>query len=233
MAMSRFMMYKLMHLVSSFQIKSGCFCVLTLFCLDTTMQNLIEELENIPLSGQDLQAMSRKLGNRGTRVYQYSQLIDIPDVAALLGPSNTAYILFDIKSESGGTVGHWACVIRNSRGVSYYDPYGLNLSEDLAITGEPPYLNRILAGKLDVNRSRHQQFRDKIQTCGRHIVVRSLFHFLTNAEYNDQIVVPVDKFVRNTDVFVSLMTAFLDDSDRAVLTFFGAKLGGVTFPPIS
>lgn len=204
------------------------------------MEDLITRLEQIPLSGEDLTDMAKRMGNEATRFVLYENLRNVSSVEQLFGDSNTVYVLFDIRSETGNQkVGHWACVLKN-KGLSYYDPYGLVLSEDLRITGDPPFLQDILAGqKVEMNTFRAQKFRDHVNTCGRHCVVRSVFHFLSNGEYNDLIIKPIvrGKAARDPDAFVSMMTAFLDQSDRALIEFFEKKartprkLGGVIDRP--
>lgn len=188
------------------------------------MQNLITQLEGVPLSGEDLVMMATKMGNPHVRFYLYAELENIRSVDQLLGDSNTAFILFDIKSDQGiEPVGHWANVMKNDHGIMYYDPYGLSLGQDLNITGEPPYLTNILSGhNIDMNPFRDQKFKDELNTCGRHCAVRSVFWFLTNPGYQAEVIAPLRKgmFVRDPDVLVSLMTAFLDDSDKAVKAFF-------------
>lgn len=188
------------------------------------MQNLVTQLEGVPLTGEDLVMMATKMGNANVKFYLYAELENIRSVEQLLGDSNTAFILFDIRSEQGiDPVGHWANVMKNDHGIIYYDPYGLSLGQDLEITGEPAYLNNILSGmSVDMNAFRDQKFKDELNTCGRHCAVRSVFWFLTNPEYQSEVIAPLRKgmFVRDPDVFVSLMTAFLDDSDKAVKAFF-------------
>ena len=189
------------------------------------MEDLVEQLENIPLNGDDLVMMSTKLGNPDVRFVQYRNLEGVQSVEQLFGATaNSVYVLFDVKSESGvESVGHWAGVIRNEHGLSYYDPYGLMLSEDLRITGDPPFLEEILSGhKVEMNAFRAQMLRDETNTCGRHVVVRSVFHGLTNAQYHNMVLQPTirKKLVRDADVFVSLMTGLLDRSDQRVLRQF-------------
>ncbi len=189
------------------------------------MDDLVTRLEAIPLSGDDLVMMATKLGNQHTRFYLYNQLKDIKSVDELMAGHNSVFILFDIKSDGGiAPVGHWNVVIRNQHGISVYDPYGLSLGQDLEITGEPPYLTDLLARgpPFEDSMFRHQTFKDETQTCGRHTVARSIFWFMTNAQYNDLVIAPLtkDRIVRDPDAFVSLLTAFLDNGDRVVFEFF-------------
>lgn len=189
------------------------------------MDDLVTRLEAIPLSGDDLVMMATKMGNQGASFFLYNDLRSIKSVDELMGAHNSVFILFDIVADGQiAPVGHWNVVIRNDHGISVYDPYGLSLGQDLVLTGEPPYLTDILGrgDPIDDSKFRHQLFKDELNTCGRHTVVRSIFWFMTNAQYNDLVIVPLtrDKVVRDPDAFVSLMTAFLDNSDRVVFEFF-------------
>lgn len=186
------------------------------------MDDLITRIELIPLSGEDLVMMASKLGNEETRFILYDNLRHVKSVTELMAGANSVFILFQIKNPSGPpSVGHWAVLIKTNVGLSYYDPYGLVLSQDIQLTGEPAWLEKLLSPlNVEMNTIRHQKFRDEVQTCGRHIVVRSIFHFMTNVQYNKFVIQPVLHFVEDADVFVSLMTVFLDDSDMVINSFF-------------
>lgn len=193
------------------------------------MEDLISRLEAVPLSGEDLVMMANKMGNNDVRFYLYAELKTITTVDELLKGANgnalnTAFVLFDIIADGQiAPVGHWAAIMRSDHGVSYYDPYGLALGQDLELSGEAPYLQDILGGQtLDQNHFRDQNFKDELNTCGRHCVVRSIFWFMTNAQYQDLVIAPLrrTKMVKDPDAMVSLMTAFLDNSDRVVFEFF-------------
>lgn len=188
------------------------------------MDDLIARIEEIPLTGDDLTTMSQKLGNNNTHFVFYEDLATIGNLKELFGRSNTVFILFQIREQGGiAAIGHWAALIKNRHGVVYYDPYGLALSEDIALGGEPNWLDRLLRGtRVDINKIRHQRFRKDVNTCGRHTVSRALFYFMTNAEYDQLVIRPLidGRSVADGDVYVSLLTAFLDESDMVVREFF-------------
>ena len=169
--------------------------------------------------------MSRALGNPHTKSILYEELEGLRDIEDLFRDANSVYILLQIQGERMGSVGHWVALCKNEKGLSYYDPYALNVSQDIQLTGEPPWLEKLLQGKnVDVNRFRHQRFKDEVNTCGRHTVVRSLFWFMNNMDYNRLVVVPIRPFVNNVDTFSSLMTAFLGPSDRMIQQFFRGRV---------
>lgn len=192
------------------------------------MDDLITRIEEIPLTGEDLVMMSNKLGNQNTRFIFYENLSGAKSIETLFADANTVYILFQIREQGGiAAIGHWAALIQNKNGISYYDPEGLVLSEDIALSGEPDWLAKLLRGKkVDMNKTKHQTDREDVNTCGRHTVIRGLFHFMTNRQYDQLVIRPLidGKLVASPDVFVSLMTAFLDDSDRVIREFFMSRV---------
>lgn len=191
------------------------------------MDDLIARLEGLPLSGSDLNLMSSKLGVSNTRFVEYDNLKN-ESLDSLFANSCCVFILFELVDRTGmlRKIGHWAVLIKNLNGLVYYDPYGLSVSEDIRLTGESAWLEKLLVGQqVDVNSNRHQRFRDETNTCGRHCVIRTLFHFMSNREYNDLVIKGVQMHVDSPDTFVSLMTAFLADADQVIETFFRSRVG--------
>ncbi len=194
------------------------------------MESLVSDLEEIPLSGCDLVAMATKLGNPHT-VYidEYDTLKHMKSLEDLFGGANTAFILLDIFSDRQPMehIGHWVALCLGDRAIQFFDPYGNSLEKDLELTGEEPYLQKLLYGyKVEENKHKLQKNSDDVNTCGRHCSVRALFHFLSNDEYYDRVIEPMlkQRLVKSPDVFVSLMTAFLgcesDKGDQRVMNFF-------------
>ena len=194
------------------------------------MESLISDLEEIPLSGCDLVSMASKLGNPHTRyIDEYDTLKNVKSLDELFVDVNTVFILLDIFSEREpmAHIGHWVALCLGDRAIQFFDPYGNSLEKDLELTGEEPYLQKLLYGyKVDENKYKLQKFNDDTNTCGRHTVARALFHFLSNDEYYDRVIEPMIKkrLVKNPDVFVSLLTAFLgcesDKGDQKIMNFF-------------
>ncbi len=191
------------------------------------MDDLVDQLEDIPLNGCDLSNMVSKMGNKNTRYLMYSDLKDIHSVDQLFNGVNSVFILLSVKSDDGmeHPIGHWVVLCLTNGKISYFDPYGLSLKKDIALSGEPPYLLDLLRGhRVNENKHRYQKELEDVNTCGRHCTVRALFHFLTNEEYYKRVVAPIVKhrLVYDSDVFACLMTAFLgcENSDDIVLNFF-------------
>ena len=210
------------------------------------MDTLVLEIEKIPLSGQDLVDQSVKMGNPNVRWMFYDDLSKfrhIDEVFMLNRQTgwhkyNTVYLLLEIRNHSQSTVGHWIALIIDSEknfALSYYDPYALTIEQDLMVTGEKDLLTNLLSGMyVDVNSFQHQKFKNEVQVCGRHTVVRGLFHFYTNKQYNDVVIAPLIKTrqVCDADTLVSLLTAFLSKSDEVVRMFFKKKASSLDHSPV-
>lgn len=190
------------------------------------MNNLILRLEEIPLSGQDLVTMANKMGNNDVRWMPYDDLQKLNNIRQLFeGGINTVYLLLRIhRDDDPSTIGHWISLSFDRSGqLNFYDPYALLPNQDLAETGEPDLLTKLLGNvPLNVNRHRHQKLKEAQNECGRHTVIRSLFHFMSNNQYNDLVIMPPirAKWIIDADAMVTLMTAFLSKSDMVVEQFF-------------
>ncbi len=211
--------------------------------------DFIDQLEQIPLDGDDLLTMSAKLGNPDCRWMAYDDLATVNSINDLFSAgNNTMYILLQIESSTTQPIGHWVSIIKyNSTELDqnfdrsdtsgskkdydygHYDSYGFTIDQELAVTHEKPLLRDLLTGvRLEESRTQHQKFKDKkhdVNTCGRHTVSRSIFYYLSNKEYDKLIIDPVlrDRDVRNPDVMVSLLTAFLPPNDQPIQQFFMNK----------
>lgn len=201
--------------------------------------DFIQQLEEIPLDGDDLIIMSTKLGNPLCKWMMYDELAKVDNIEALFQEgNNTMFILLQIQTQNGNTVGHWISMTKydpkakNTRGFEYghYDSYGLSVDEELSFTHAQPLLTNILTGvKFEENRVQHQAFKNKqtdINTCGRHTVSRSVFYYLTNKNYNDLIIKPIltRSEVRDPDVMVAILTGFLPPNDDPVRQFFMGRV---------
>ena len=204
------------------------------------MDSIVQNIEAVPLTGDDLIMITNKMGNNKVKWIQYLDLQKFESIDQLFEINrqtnehrfNSVFILIDIRDgQTIQPIGHWInlSIIFNRVGgitVSYYDPYGLSINEDLLISMQPDLFHKLLRReKLDVNTSRHQQFKSFLQNCGRHCCVRSIFHFLNNKQYNDLIHKDITKHnVRNADVFVSVMTAFLAKTDEVILNMLQGNI---------
>ena len=191
------------------------------------MDDLIDDLTKIPLSGDDLISISNKLGKPKDEMawITYSKLNDINSLNDLFKDKiNSVFIL--IQPE-GQNIGHWVTLINNKKhGLQYYDPYAISLRDDSIIAKSDRLIVFLMGHMVNENKHAHQKFGknkgDEINTCGRHDSVRAFFSYLSNDEYNDKIIMPLIKRheVKNPDIVVNLLTAFLSDSDNIIKQFF-------------
>lgn len=196
------------------------------------LTNFIEQLEEIPLDGRDLIIMSTKLGNPGCKWMLYDDLANVKHISDLFESGiNTMYILLEIE-DSVEPIGHWISIINYTSGTNidydygHYDPYGFSIDQELSFTHSQPLLEDLLAGqRLEENRHQHQSFKHKktdVNTCGRHVVSRSVFYYMSNQDYDKLIIEPIlkDNWIRDPDTMVSLLTAFLPPNDDVVREYF-------------
>ena len=192
-------------------------------------ENLIQILEDTPLSGEDLITIATKLGNPNTAFMLYDDLENVSRIEDLFQNSvNSVFLLFQIRHDNGvQSVGHWVALSMLEDGTTiYYDPYGLSISEDLVITSEPDFILRLLNNKnVDVNDRQHQDIKTETNVCGRHCCLRSVFHLLTNDQYHEIIIAPMikSKQVANPDVMIALITGLLSSSDDIVFQILSPK----------
>ena len=187
---------------------------------------LVNKLEEIPLSGDDLLKIAECLGTKRIKHMLYDDLQKFKNVDQLFGNDiDSIYILLQIKNQEGvGSIGHWVCFIfhRDKNEYYWFDPYGLRISEELSITHEPAFIVDLTKGiVVEENIIQHQKFSGDIATCGRHCVLRSVFYHLNNDEYNKLVISPmVPKPIREADMLVALMTGLASESDKALIQFF-------------
>jgi hypothetical protein len=195
--------------------------------------NLITRIEEITLSGEDLMKMYSCIGTesydkRTVKFLIYNDLNRYRNIDELFenGKLVAVYILLQIQY-GDNPVGHWITIIRNyeKKKIYYYDPYGLSIEKELYITQEPRYIVDLLKGlDVQVNNIKHQQFKENINTCGRHCVLRSTFHHLDNLEYNNYVIKPLTGTYNITpDQVVSFFTSFIGPSNEVLKNFFAKK----------
>ena len=189
------------------------------------MKDFIDALESIPLSDKDLANIAKCLGkNLDTiRIMTYDKLHNFKNLHELF--SNTVDSIYILLQRKDTRVGHWVLLMKNIYGYVYFDPYSFSLIESLEITENDNYLYQLLDSSnsaVDENEYKLQEFTQGISTCGRHVCVRSLFPVLTNKEYYEKVILPPieNKQVKDSDVLINLLTAFLSDSDKIIKEFY-------------
>lgn len=194
------------------------------------MDDLVDDLTRIPLTGDDLIEIASKLGAKKEQMgwITYSKLDDISNINQLF--ENGVICVYILIQPEGQSIGHWVLLAKNKHGLLYYDPYGLSESEDAAIAMNDRLPKLLKNMQVDVNDVQHQKFGtdakgDVINTCGRFTATRCFFSWMTNKEYDQKIIQPLirNKHVDDADTFINLLTGFLSDSDMVVETFLMQK----------
>lgn len=156
--------------------------------------------ENKSLSDKDILKM---LSDKGVK----ANLIMYEDLANMtydnLMSKSPLIILLNIVGDGAPKVGHWICLLEKDHYLEHFDSYGLSPDQELHITHEHPHLSRIYQGrKVEVNKTRLQQMKDHVNTCGRHVVSRILMQHKPLKEY----VKWLTSMHQNPDMAVTLIT---------------------------
>lgn len=187
--------------------------------------DILLDIEQIPLSGNDLVEIARKMGQPNTAWILYDDLGKVNNIEDIfMGDVIAVYVLLEIVNPPKSNVGHWITLIldRDNNTLIHYDSYGFDVDQETSITGQDKglLLNLVKKSnlKLDVNKFPHQSNdeRDNTNTCGRFCSVRAIFFQLTNKEFNDLIIMPPikDRLIANPDILVSALTGWLVEVDH-------------------
>jgi len=148
--------------------------------------------KDYPLSDGDI----RRILGSDTSIMTYPMLKDLTDIDQCFDRKGRCIILFLTTSP---TEGHWVCLLRRPKGIEYFDPYGetpeamkdsMPTSLLASLDERQPYLSNLLRGKgmpVYYNTHSFQQDKSRVNTCGRHCVVRCLFSSFPLQKYYDAI----------------------------------------------
>ena len=138
------------------------------------------------LSGEDI----TNIFDGKIKILLFSDIRLYKNLDELLKPYDRVIILFERKKN----VGHWTCLFRNSKGVFFFDPYGIKPENQLRFSSgmnkllnqQKDTLNRLFDGHLiKYNDKPFQKWENGINTCGRWVVARLLLPNMTNHEFFD------------------------------------------------
>lgn len=143
-----------------------------------------------------------KILGKSIKIMEFKEFKNYNDILSCFGSSSVIIIFFETEL---GNIGHWECLIlnRNNKYLSFFDSYGIdckdiishvqkNLLIDMAENGN--YIYNLLLDfsnnnsdwKIVQNKIKYQKFgssKNPIDTCGRHVCVRSSLHSLDEIEY--------------------------------------------------
>jgi hypothetical protein len=141
-----------------------------------------------PLSDTDI----RTLLGQDISIITYPELADMSDINECFDKQGRCILLFLTSSP---TSGHWCCLLRRKDGIEFFDPYGEPPDAQkkgadpallLQMDSRQPYLSRLLRDTdVPVHYNHHpfQKEKSDVNTCGRHSVIRCLFHKLSLKKY--------------------------------------------------
>lgn len=160
---------------------------------------MLGRAEKVALSDTDIQRMIKA----PIKIFEYDNLPSMTLEQVM--ETGIAVILLQIKG--GHTpIGHWIALLKYDDHIEHFDPYGLTLDQELALTHEEPYLSQMLQGVTVKNANvQLQNFKEDVNTCGRHVAVRCNYKKMS---YEDYV-----RFLRSLDgdpdEAVTLMTMLL------------------------
>jgi len=141
--------------------------------------NEIQNEQEEPLSFDDLKSI---LGpdQKICQFIYYDDLVNYNIDKLFAKP--TCIILMDIHNGNKvESVGHFIALLKYKEYIEHFDPYGLNIEEELAITHEKDLLKQLLNNSgftIRTNTTQLQQLKNDVQTCGRWCVARVRLHEL-------------------------------------------------------
>ena len=167
----------------------------------------IERSENIYLSDEDI----LRITDHKCKVLLYSDLEQYHDIDSVLAPHGAVVILYQLEQN----VGHWIAVIKHGKHLEIFDPYAMEIDEELQFSQynlrrhngkKVPHLTHLLYSspyKISYNDVQLQKFKHHVNTCGRWCALRVRFR-------SDSLDRFVDLFTKNKaydpDFWVSCLT---------------------------
>ena len=181
-----------------------------MYTIEINMQNL-QKLLSTPLSSSFIKSK--------VPFVNFVSYIKIKDMTLqeILGRNNIAIILYLTERHSG----HYTTLIKNGNQLYYFNPYGLDVDDDLNIVennkrtslGEniPYLLIKIRDSGLpcDYNHIRLQKLSPEIETCGYWAIGRSLNRNLSNDEFVDEILEASKSRNMSPDEFIVNLVLYL------------------------
>jgi hypothetical protein len=156
----------------------------------TTVKQLILKSESIELGDDDILDML----NNKTNLLAYEDLERYSNIDEVLGPYGACVILYQRTDNNG----HWACIFRTKSDknvLNFFDPYGIQMDEEIKKSEYQlsvhdgqivPHLSDLISRsryRVIQNTHQYQQYKNNINDCGRHCIVRLIFRNLSPVEY--------------------------------------------------
>lgn len=149
------------------------------------MNNFVAEAESVALSAADLKIMLSSDAGK-VKIINYDDLAKFSTLDAVMAGVPAVIILMTIETQNAPRVGHWIALLNVGSEIEHFDPYGLKIDQELAITHERPFLSTLVRKSTKLVRQsthRFQMFREHVNTCGRWCVVRVRMRDRTNSDF--------------------------------------------------
>jgi len=138
--------------------------------------DVIREIIKQPLDQVDLKRMLGPL-EKSVDIITYHQLQD-RSLESLFHDRFAVIVYLDIHKGNGSQepIGHWIALLKHSDHYEHFDPYGIGVDEEIALTNEKrDLITRLFKNsKLSIVESqrRLQSDRKDVNTCGRWVIAR-------------------------------------------------------------
>lgn len=149
----------------------------------------IDTIEKYSLSESDL----KDLLGPTIPVFTYEDLLTTDRIEDIFDKQGRAIMLYLTESK---TVGHWVCFIKRKNTIEYFNSYGrlepdselkwLSKAKAKELNQDTKKLSELLDNskfKEVINPYRFQQYKNDVNTCGRHTTCRLYFDHLDIHEY--------------------------------------------------
>jgi len=168
--------------------------------------------------------IKKKLGGKCNiilyrNLHKYTNIDQLFGGTYLGGP--TPYRCCIILFESKEGYGHWVCLFKRDNIISFFDSYVGYPDDSLPkidknfrkISNQmEPILSKLMLGsnyKLEYNSTPLQEKNKKISTCGRWCILRILYWFLDEKEFNELINSYKNNVLKTSDDVVTYIVEFL------------------------
>lgn len=167
---------------------------------------------DIALSPNQVRQIAKEHVGLDIPVVMYDDIIQCQNIDQLLGENNTMVIFYPAFKDQNVTMGHYTCLIKNTKHKTYYyyDPLAYNIDEYKKFTFQRNQLyqekqNSLVKHMLkklnngyviDFNNHQHQSRKPDVSTCGYHCVSRIKYASVSNDDY-DRLLKMLKKLYRN------------------------------------
>ena len=173
------------------------------------IDKIIIDGEKFDLNENDI----RRIADNKVIIIAYESLFNVNSLDELFTPFGAFILLY----QTAEFFGHWVCLLKTGeRDLEFYDPYGLNVDEELNINNAfhlrmhrgviTPHLTTLInidGWRVRYNKERLQKVLRDVNTCGRYCALRVRFKMLSMKKFNRLL---KDNKAYNPDFWVTALT---------------------------